>query len=190
MNTNNIGMHEIFTIPVFSTKTSLDNKKILEFCLEQERSSPGRIVTNSGGWQSNEIKNPPPELKDLFDLIIDSSKHVCNFLQINHLQKIDSAWININRYRDFNWTHSHPFGMLSGVYYVKTPQYCGDIVFENLHFESVYLSIQQQNKYNSKACLMPSEEGVLYIFPSWLFHKVIPNMNMDEERVSISFNIQ
>ena len=45
------------------------------------------------------------------------------------------------------------------------------------------------NQYNSELWWwLPSEEGRLYIFPSWIKHLVEPNMS-DEERISISFNI-
>ena len=51
----------------------------------------------------------------------------------------------------------------------------------------VSLNFTEFNKYNSSYHWMPAKENTLYIFPSWLKHKVEPNMNNDE-RISISFN--
>ena len=45
------------------------------------------------------------------------------------------------------------------------------------------------NNYNSGTWWLPSEENNLYLFPSWLKHRVEPNLNKNENRISISFNL-
>lgn len=183
---------DIFSFPIFKKNLELDNQKILKFCLSQEKSNPGRSKSNFGGWQSNAFQTPPKELKELFDIILDYSKMICDFMNLEYVTFGD-GWININKYKDFNWTHSHPFSLLSGVYYVKTPENCGNIEFENPdvgEFLDIKRYVKNLNKFNSPTCSMPSEEGILYMFPSWMRHKVFPNMNETEERISISFNLR
>ncbi len=182
---------EIFSFPVFRKKLSLlDNKQILEFCLLQKRCNPGRTISNVGGWQSYDYDVPPLELRELFNSISNFSLEICDFLEINSV-KIANAWINVNGYKDFNWPHIHPNSTLSGVYYVKTPENCGNITFENSALEtSTDIERKNYTKYNSPSWWIPSETGLLYIFPSWIKHRVDPNMNKDEERISISFNLK
>jgi hypothetical protein len=40
----------------------LDNDKIETFCLETKRGSAGRVISNGGGWQSNNLDGGTPEL--------------------------------------------------------------------------------------------------------------------------------
>ena len=101
-------------------------------------------------------------------------------------------WININEYKDYNITHKHPGALISGVYYVKTPKDCGNIIFEHPSesFQSEWrMTPSDYNNYNSGTWWLPSEENNLYLFPSWLKHRVEPNLNKNENRISISFNL-
>ena len=36
---------------------------------------------------------------------------------------------------------------------------------------------------------LPAEKNLLYIFPSYLYHTVEPNLNKEENRISLSFDI-
>ena len=40
-----------------------------------------------------------------------------------------------------------------------------------------------------KEIKLDTEQGNLYFFPSWAYHQVKPNLNKNEDRISISFNI-
>ena len=44
----------------------LDNDKLEKFCLQKKKSSPGRKVSNGGGWQSDNLDLATPELAELF----------------------------------------------------------------------------------------------------------------------------
>ena len=103
-------------------------------------------------------------------------------------------WINISLYKDTNKSHNHPGADISGVYYVKTPDDCGDIVFEHPSLDVLcyYGSVDDEsvklNNYNSREWVFTPTENTLYLFPGWLKHRVEPNGNKTEERISISFN--
>ena len=80
--------------------------------------------------------------------------------------------------------------MLSGVYYLDKPENSGDLAF---------VDVNQFHEYNPKPLpgeidpitspqvVFKSNEGTMFIFPSWLPHKV-PRNNSDRNRVSASFN--
>lgn len=187
----NINCSDIFRIPIFFQKLNLDNERIKNFCLKQKNTNSGTSKSNFGGWQSEGFTEINEEFKELFFYIQDFSLIICEELKIDSIKEFN-AWININEYMHFNWEHIHPKSTLSGVYYVKTPNDCGDISF--IHPASDLISyswenISEYNNYNSQKWDLPSEEGNLYIFPSWLLHKVYPNLNKTEERISISFNL-
>jgi len=181
---------DIFSSPIFRKKLSIDNTKILEYCLSLEKKDPGRVVSNLGGWQSSPIFETPNELKELYNLISQFSDEVCKHMELYPVE-IFNSWININRYKDSNWPHTHADSVLSGVYYVKTPENCGNIEFENASNETIPVFVQRtgMNRFHSPNWVCPSTEGDLYIFPGWLRHGVNPNYNKLEERVSISFNL-
>ena len=57
----------------------------------------------------------------------------------------------------------------------------------NYHWNKNY--IQSYTDVNSSVWWFPTEQGNLYFFPSWAYHQVKPNLNKNEDRISISFNI-
>ncbi len=181
----------IFSIPLFRETFSLDNEIIESFCLSKRKTDKGRNISNVGGWQSNDfnLNNPPKELKDLTKSIFDFSSKICDFLNIERTLS-GNGWMNINEYGHFNWSHTHPESALSGVYYVKTPDGCGNIEFENPSMSMMTsIKVKGYNPFNSSSINIPSEKGTMYIFPGWLPHKVHPNLSK-EERISISFNLK
>ena len=88
--------------------------------------------------------------------------------------------------------HTHGGAQISCVYYVKTPENCGEIFFEN-PFNTIDISWANCKKtftpYTASKILMNVEENDLFIFPGCLAHGVKPNLNKTKDRVSIAFNI-
>jgi uncharacterized protein (TIGR02466 family) len=50
--------------------------------------------------------------------------------------------------------------------------------------------IKEHTQQNSSRWNIAVEESDLILFPSWLKHGVDPNLNKEEDRISISFNIK
>jgi uncharacterized protein (TIGR02466 family) len=93
-------------------------------------------------------------------------------------------WFNINKKNDSNSSHFHPFSVYSGVYYLKAPENCGNIIFEAPNLDLLHY----YNSGEGGIYSLPPVENTLYIFPGWLKHFVQPNQNEEEDRISISFN--
>ena len=187
-------INEVFKTPVYQTELKLDNKAMAIYCLHYSKRDKGRKFSNAGGWQSNDLSGKIPVLNNLFLNIIEHSNKMAGLIGLKKPLKLDNVWININGFKDSNVSHVHNRCMLSGVYYVKTPKNCGDLVLNN---PSLPLSEYDWNdhsiegnytNYTAAKHIMPAYEGMLYIFPSWLEHYVSPNMNK-QKRISISFNI-
>ena len=131
-------------------------------------------------WQKN--KN-----RKMLDILYNNNKK----------QTMNSIWFNTNSYNDTNVYHNHGEGgfNISGVFYIKTPEGCGDIGFKhpaqdslNYHFIDVKPS-ENVRTFNKKTWCLPSVVNMLYLFPSWLYHSVKSNRNKVEKRISMSFNI-
>ena len=185
-------IQSLFKVPLYKTALSLDNVAISKYCLSLSKKDKGRILTNIGGWQSDDLEDVP-ELKELINEI---QKHITVFTKeigIKCSNKVSNRWININGYKDINMLHSHPNCLISGVYYVQTPKDSGNIIFHHpirslLQHTWLEQNIGNYTEFTSPEWWMPNQAGLLYLFPNWLDHMVKPNLNKKEKRISISFN--
>tara|TARA_R100001244_G_scaffold98606_1_gene73617 strand:+ start:614 stop:1201 length:588 start_codon:yes stop_codon:yes gene_type:complete len=191
-----MSIKNLFTVPIYETKLDLDTDKLRLFCIEHKIQNEGVMKSNVGGYQSNRIDVDFDEcLRPLFEEVVNHATKFANiFLANDGKQKMNYAWYNINYYKDNNKSHTHPvFCDIASVYYVKTPENCGVIQFENpakreLEFTSRGIIPESWNAYNSRTWWLPVSENTLYLFPCWLSHYVEPNNNKDEERISFSLN--
>ncbi|HEY9908273.1 MAG TPA: TIGR02466 family protein, partial [Thermosynechococcaceae cyanobacterium] len=100
-----------------------------------------------------------------------------------------NCWANISPKYASNKIHDHANCLLSGVFYIKTPKDCGNIMFYDPRSAKTFYkpSVTNFTAYTADAIAHAAEAGILLIFPSWLKHGVEPNLSEDD-RVSISFN--
>ncbi len=185
-------VQNLFPVPILKTKLDYPLDEIEALCqIERSKDSTGIIKSNLGGWQSGNIIYPDSPFFFLLDIQKICQEFCNDILEIDKSIILSSAWININQKFNSNQSHTHPGCILSGVYYIKTPKECGNIKFihpaQDMMTRDWSNSISF-NSYNSELWWLPSEEGRLYVFPSWIKHLVEPNMS-DEERISISFNV-
>ena len=173
--------HEPFKIPIWEfDQLGIDNDLLTTYCLEFEAENPSITKSNQGGYQS-------PNL-------LLSNMEICTLVtdiewKLREIQEtplvVSNIWFNINRYKDTNLPHVHPMSHYSGVYYVKTSKDCGNI---NLEHPALDLLYHYPNGGKGALFIGEALEKRLYIFPSWLKHYVSPNLNKDQESISISFN--
>ena len=171
----------------------LDNDRIEKFCLETKKNSSGRVISNGGGWQSDNLDLATPELAELFAEVskrLDEVHRAFEF-SASMRQMITEAWININQKGHFNYSHDHPGSLFSAVYYVKGGADKGELEFKTPIAPHTYAISSEMvdgfNAFTGHAMVIPPVTGDLLIFPSWLLHRV--NMSQsDEERISIALN--
>ncbi|WP_159805286.1 TIGR02466 family protein [Litoreibacter roseus] len=112
--------------------------------------------------------------------------------------QIDSMWAIINAPGSHDSAHIHPGALWSSVYYLHTPEDCGEIEFVNPRISNVMNAAKfDSDRRRPVECwtsvkFTPSA-GQLSIFPSWLYHSVHPSFSKlagrDGERVILSFNL-
>lgn len=182
-----------FATPVWECPViDIDNKSIKEYCLKVRKEKPGVIISNRGGWHSDELITPLPQsLETLFNDLTEFVNDVgFRYTGINDLQ-LGNFWININNHHDYNLAHDHQNSILSGVYYVSVPKdNMGDLVLErgdNAEYFLIGNFKKEETMANALAVAKPAKESTFYLFPSWVKHRVERNESNDE-RISIAFN--
>ena len=182
----------IFPTPVWNFKIEIP-KDLIEKINSLKQSDPkGRVYSNSGGWQSNDIRNNPDfeEIcKILYNLLPEVYKDV--YTKPNGKISLGSIWVNINKGSDFNYHHVHPQSHISGCLYIKCNKKSGPINFKNpvgdlMSHYGLAPSTVNKNVLQWEIDYKPIE-GDLILFPSWLYHSALPSED-DSERISIAFN--
>jgi len=185
----------LFGVPIQTNKLSIDNDALIEYCYKKKEIDQGRNFSNIGGWQSDDLNLQDIELQPFIEELknnIMSYINQCGF-KTDLKYKLDNIWININGYKDHNKPHIHPGCLFSGVYYLKTPENCGNIVFkhsaDSLQYDWKKDLLREVIPNNCNEWFLPVQKGKMFIFPSWLYHYVLPNLNKKEDRISLAFNI-
>jgi hypothetical protein len=131
-----------------------------------------------------------PIFKPLLDLCVDKVNLFAEFhgVKKKKIQRVQ-AWVNVAAKEQYQEYHRHPYVSFSAVYYVKTPDNCGNIVFKKDTFDEIFpLPIDEYNEivsYGTHA--VTPKAGDLIIFKSNIQHMVNKNKS-NENRVSISMN--
>ena len=182
----------------------MDHQNILN-SIETIRQSQEQITrSNVGGYQSYPIalhKFDNTTVKELFEkYIIPAAKDIGKNWGYPITMNKGSYWYNINKKYNFNKTHWHPNAYLSGIYYIKVPDNCGNIVFQRAESETDRMGFiieelfnqngeTKNNRINTHHWFIP-KEGTLFMFPGHLSHYVEQNLteDLDDSRISLSFN--
>jgi len=193
---------DIFPTKIFGGYLNLNNNSLTEECYLLKKNTSGRVFSNEGGWQSQNLTTDilsKNNLKEIDNLTSDIINYLNNYLSSIFLPSayISNIWVNINPPNSFNLRHNHPGSILSGTYYVKVPQNSeSDIVFtRNSYFRDSNMLVFENSKtkdgkyidsYQHSYGYRPNEGEVIF-FPSYLDHEVKYNTSK-EDRISISFN--
>jgi uncharacterized protein (TIGR02466 family) len=127
------------------------------------------------------------DLKSSLQQALDHYVH--NILKIENKFSITDSWATRNPQNTFHAEHFHGNSIFSGVLYVDVSGGDLELLFEpafskNFQFE---YAIKEYNLLNSKSWKLGLKSGMLVIFPSWVSHRVSPNLKSADRRI-IGFN--
>ena len=165
---------------------------LIEWIYKYQKTTNGVVLSNCGGWQSLSDFYLDRSFDQFADYILKNALMSLKHYDLNF--KLSNMWININKQRDYNVMHNHPNSIISGVFWVKTPENCGSLVFQSPHSFTQHLLLNHVDsevakKQNYCDCFnFTPKEGTMILFPSDLLHGVEPNES-DEDRISIAFNL-
>ena len=185
-----------FSTPIWLHKLDLEDdkhKQILEYCMQLKSSSAGKVLSNVGGWQSEDlinrsITNTPLYLA--FNQIIPLLQQCMQDLGSSKYLQLDNAWVNINSKTNWNKSHIHPGSVLSGVFYLTDNNSSLEIERESdvsTYFLDYVIRSNNQTDLSYKSIIYTPTKNQLIIFPSWLKHAVLPN-DSEDLRISVAFN--
>ena len=111
-------------------------------------------------------------------------KKYCDSINFTPKNYLSESWGTLFKKNDYGHSHIHGNADISGVYYYKTNEKDGDILFDN---PSPQVQMSKCFSLNSSWKHTP-KVGKLLLFPSYLRHSVQRNTT-EEDRISLSFNI-
>ncbi|NDB82510.1 MAG: hypothetical protein EB127_07190 [Alphaproteobacteria bacterium] len=118
-------------IIAYEDNINISIEPIIEYIHQLMKNDKGRILSNIGGWQSNNVDHQNPVFKDLFEIFRLKVNEYIDTMNWNIYAEIDNVWINVNYKNNSNRSHVHPNSILSGVFYINVPENSGSIFFEN-----------------------------------------------------------
>lgn len=192
---------QIFPCPTIKIDSEKEFKniqeKLIEYIYEQKNNDPtGLVRSNVNGWHSQDNLQKREDFKIFLNFILECISKSCSLYFSEGTDIIiGNCWANINPPKTMNDWHQHPGCDMSGCLWIKCPNNCGSLVFRNPFDFDHYSWIRTLNhdtkeKYKlSHNYYFSPDEGSIVLFPSNIYHKVLPN-NSEEDRISIAFNIK
>lgn len=149
------------------------------------------------GYTSYASLNDLPARASIFDDLKQKLDSKANeFATASHMDigkakwEMDSFWINILNPLAAHSGHIHPHSVISGTYYVKTPEGAGALKLEDPRLPMMMNApslTKSAPKSAQRFIYEKPEAGSVMMWESWLRHEVTVNMGEDF-RISISFN--
>ena len=190
-------MHLFFSTPIWINQINNHeriNTELKNYIYKQKEKNPeGNKKSNVNGWHSDDFDLKNENLKNFISEISKNLGTAMNDMSWDldsQLVKITSMWAIINRKDAFNEKHHHGSSALSAAYYLKAEKNAGDIVLFDPRQANVFHHpfSKEVNDINAQVQSITPRPGTLVLFPSYLEHKVNPNLS-NEERIVISFNV-
>ena len=103
--------------------------------------------------------------------------------------EVTECWANISTPGGSHRSHAHPNSLLSGVWFVQSPEGSGQLEFRDPRVNG-WLRLERVEPVpaNSQTVNVSPTPGLMLMFPSWLGHMVGQNTGAGE-RVSVAFNV-
>ncbi|MCB8883223.1 2OG-Fe(II) oxygenase family protein [Acidisoma cellulosilytica] len=202
-----INIRGLFATPVAAVElpdAPARNAELRRIILDRRASHPSVQASNAGGWHSD---------RDILDWggarmseVITAARGIANQMTADRQGQplrpnwTVQAWANVNGPGDGNIAHYHPGSFWSGTYYVDDggcaddPSLGGEFEMidprgpgPGMYAPALKFAGEDGASVGSGETIRP-RPGLLFIFPSWLFHQVRPYRG-DALRISIAFNL-
>ncbi len=187
-------MLQLSWIPIYRGWLEGDVDFLAEYATRLSAESPGVQLSNRGGWQSDDLLAAFREDPRLAAVLAELEGLTRGFVEAYKRHGLEEGsdvdpfeielcnlWANLNPPGGFNATHNHPGAHISGVFYAKAPEDCGQLLLRPPYsFFDVMLDRSAQPSVEPEA-------GLVVLFPSDVDHATEPNRGASE-RISFSFN--
>lgn len=166
--------------------------------LERAEAPAGENKSNVGGWHSDtDLFNwPVPEVHQLLGWVGKATKSMmAATTRVSEVTgDLDAwAWANVLYDGGYNLPHLHADCMWSGVYYVDIGEADADVprcgMLELMDPRPGIETLKVPGMPYSGGFRVQPRDGLLVMFPSWLYHFVRP-YHGTRPRISIAFNLR
>ncbi len=203
----NIAVRGLFATPVAALEVpgaEARNAELISIILRKREETPSVQASNAGGWHSD--REIVEWGGDHVGFVLNLAKEMANRLTADRLGKpvhpdwSVMAWANVNGPGAANICHYHPGAFWSGTYYVDDGGCATDHSlggeFEMLdprgagpgmYAPTLKFAGEDGQSVGAAETIRP-RPGLLFLFPSWLFHQVRPYRGAGL-RISIAFNL-
>ena len=188
------GFQNIFSVPIYTT--FLDNK-IIEYMedlitprLPQLKITNEKVKENvyTDFWEPKRIVNVK-ELSKLIKVVNPIFKKFSDSTSLALNSQVQ-FWIQDYRPTNSHPIHAHPGSFISGVYYIRANENAGEIEFFNPNPHSYFQKYTNPDsrRHNYLFNIKP-KKGMLILFPSYLFHRVLSSFSSEVIRTCLAFNL-
>jgi uncharacterized protein (TIGR02466 family) len=174
------------------------NRELTDRILALRDRSPGKKISNIGGWHSDsqllQTLGEPyagqlgrmfmENVREAFSVVAEAADPLPDTVSIE-------AWANVSQRGDSNVAHIHGGCPWSGVYYVASdsgPGIRGNLVFTDPRTAALMVVHPYNPFKGANSISLAPEPGLMVVFPSFLYHSVEPYQG-DGPRISIALNL-
>lgn len=174
----------IIRVPGFISEVK--SLSIFEKLKSQDRRENNSIL---GGKSSYGIDTSILEFLGLYNSVqkaVDEYTEKVSSISVN----VSQSWFNIQDVGSILKQHNHPYSIISGALYINVNSKSSNLCFQNPN-ELACANLSGQlnpSEYNSEVFCIEPKIGDLIIFPSWLKHGSMYEMNSTPDRTVVSFN--
>jgi len=184
-------IEQFFPTIIYGKDLNLNTNELAQNIINWSNQDEGLKKTNVDGWHSTTDMHQKPEYKPLVNELFMMMQEIWKEEHLDREPMLGNMWANINPPNGYNRPHVHPNSTFSGVYYVKCPPNCGQLVCNDPRPGiQTHMPTRKKGKPPKhlwrEVHIEPIENRAI-IFPAWLWHAVEPNKSNDI-RISVSFN--
>ena len=185
-------LHFPTPIYIFDIKDKSLNTQLEKDVINWMNKDKGISRTNVKGWHSTTDMHTKPEYARLVKALYEAQNKIYQEENYESEPFLGNMWANVNPPGGYNRAHLHPNCTWSGVYYIKTPEKCGELKLKDPR-TGAEMSSPKMKKSNTLPERLWREvtyipvAGRCIMFPAWLIHCVEPN-DSNDIRISVSFN--
>jgi uncharacterized protein (TIGR02466 family) len=202
-----INIRGLFATPVAAVElpdAAARNAELRRIILDHRAAHPSVQASNAGGWHSDRdiLDWGGPRMAEVITAARGIASQMTADRQGQPLRPnwTVQAWANVNGPGDGNIAHYHPGSFWSGTYYVDDggcaddPSLGGEFEMidprgpgPGMYAPALKFAGEDGASVGSGETIRP-RPGLLFLFPSWLFHQVRPYRGQNL-RISIAFNL-
>ena len=187
----------LFPTLLFSAK--ITDKKYLEDLkkriLQMTKDPSKGTKEGNVAWISHDNMQEMEEFQDLHDLLLRESVQIFKYYSIVcDSVYLTSMWANVGYKPEYcHQNHIHPNSMFSGVLHVSIPSGASGTQFGDPRPAARIFdpNVRTMAAHNSGMVDPPAEDGMLYMFPSYLphgVHSTYKSFGKNNPRITVSFN--